>query len=38
MPLLINSLGVTKMVKAIDGDQVPVRGLNDRYSGGAINA
>ncbi|MBI0015505.1 hypothetical protein [Bartonella choladocola] len=26
------------MVKTIYGDQVPVRGLNDRYSGGAINA
>ena len=38
MPLLINSLGVTKMVKTIYDDQVPVCGLNDRYSGGAINA
>ncbi|WP_420354892.1 hypothetical protein [Bartonella choladocola] len=26
------------MVKTIDADQVPVCGLNDRYSGGAINA
>ena len=27
----IKSVGVTKMVKTIYGDQVPVRGLNDRY-------